>query len=54
MTVNYNIGSSWPTCHKFHTLPECQTILDIFCNEFGYKELDVARMYGNGCSEELL
>ncbi|KAF8579731.1 Aldo/keto reductase [Ramaria rubella] len=26
---------------QFHTLPECQTILDIFCNEFGYKELDV-------------
>ncbi|KAF8578218.1 Aldo/keto reductase [Ramaria rubella] len=47
-------GHPGPHVTQFHTLPECQTILDVFCKEFGYKELDVARSYGMGSSEEFL
>ncbi|KAF8578219.1 Aldo/keto reductase [Ramaria rubella] len=51
-TATFGQAGAHPT--RIHTLPECQTILDIFCNEFGYKELDVARLYGHGSSEEFL
>jgi len=38
---------------RVHDLPTCQKILDIFA-EHGHNELDVARVYGGGSSEEYL
>jgi len=39
---------------RIHDLSECQKALDIFAYEHGYNEIDVARVYGNGTSEEYL
>lgn len=38
---------------RVHDLKDCQKILDIF-QSHGHDELDTARMYGNGSSEEFL
>jgi len=36
-----------------HTLPEAGAILDIF-QKYGHNEIDTARFYGGGSSEEFL
>ncbi|PNP38524.1 hypothetical protein TGAMA5MH_09605 [Trichoderma gamsii] len=38
---------------RIHTLEECAEILDVF-QEFGHSEVDTARVYGGGSSEEYL
>lgn len=47
------IGASGQEQSRVHDLKNCQQILTIF-HQHGHDELDTARMYGSGTSEEYL
>jgi len=39
---------------RIHDLPTCQKVIDLFVKQYGFHGVDVARVYGNGSSEEYL
>lgn len=51
--MNANCSIQGADQARIHTLEECAEILDVF-QEFGHSEVDTARVYGGGSSEEYL